>query len=629
MSLSMKELVAMIPEWLAITHGRDVAVGLPREEALRRAAVLRGLLRDGKVKPDEVVLDEGLKDVLYALVALVTEIDPRGGEALVEEANGVYQFLARVEWPDDDFGEKKDLTVKLAAAGWGALGTSLEEVERFRQNEPSAGRSKANIHGRTTDPRTLDPRTLHLASMIPDWLAVTAGREVSVGLSREDALRRACVLRGLLRGGTLDPACVVLDEDLKAVFHGLVALVTDIDRKAGRHLAAEASAVYHFIRRVEWGCDDLGERGELLRSCAEVGWRALGLSLRDVCMTRNRLEDGTLPPAEGDIVSPKYRRAVLRTLASLQHERNSNPATAASNSVRVHERLAGYSGASGFLDERCYVQGSAALSAAVPLRLLGKFDEATIWLDRAEQCFRACLDPTPLLSVVGYARLSILFEREQFDRTLEFLPVVRKGLHEAGMRRFSLKCDFLWAVCLKNFGRQVEARKILERMRSDEELGCDAGLRGLVLVHLADLLQSEGRFDGAAELLTSALSLVETSTYSFAKSDLLLVLGDSLRRQGRHEEAMSAFVEGTRQYGALGMVKWVAYGRLLMAETLLALSRPREAEVEILLALPTIEELRLVPNGFAAMALLRESLRRQKMNPEALRQLREHLQRQR
>lgn len=462
-----------------------------------------------------------------------------------------------------------------------------------------------------------------LVSIIPGWVAVTAGREVSVGLSRDDALRRASVMRGLLRDRKLDPANVVLDEDLKAVFHALVALVTDADPKVGRRLAAEASAVYHFIRRVDWLSDDLDEQADLLLSCAEAGWRAIGMNVQEVSATRNRLEDGA------ESLPAKYRRAILSTLTSLQHQRNSSPAVAVRNAVQVFECLSGDSGVAGFLDELDYARGSAAFSAAGALKLLGRLDDATSWLDRAEQGFRACVESAALLAAVGHGRLAILFEREQFDGMLESLPTVRRGLREGGMRRFVLKCDYGRAMCLNNLGRHVEARQILERMRHDKELECEAGLHGLVLARLADLLQSEGKFDEAGELLLFALGLVESSTYSFAKPDLLLVLGDSLRRRGHHEDAVSAFAEGIRIYGTLGIVKWAAYGRLLLAETLLALARPRKAEREILLALPVIEELQLVPGGFAALALLRESVSRQNTNPEALRKLRAHLQRKR
>jgi hypothetical protein len=45
-------------------------------------------------------------------------------------------------------------------------------------------------------------------------------------------------------------------------------------------------------------------------------------------------------------------------------------------------------------------------------------------------------------------------------------------------------------------------------------------------------------------------------------------------------------------------------------------------------ALPTIEEQKMEPEGFAAVALLRESVKRRKADPNALRELREYLQKQ-
>ncbi|MGH9388269.1 MAG: hypothetical protein ACRD1Z_01545, partial [Vicinamibacteria bacterium] len=133
--MSFAEIVSMVPDWLAVTGGREISVGLPREEALRRAAVLRRLLEANKVSPEQVSLDEDLKAIFYALVALVTEIEPLEGEACAGEANSVYQFIARLEWPDDDFDEKLDLLRSLAEAGWRAVGLNLESVDRGRSEE--------------------------------------------------------------------------------------------------------------------------------------------------------------------------------------------------------------------------------------------------------------------------------------------------------------------------------------------------------------------------------------------------------------------------------------------------------------------------------------------------------------
>ena len=74
------------------------------------------------------------------------------------------------------------------------------------------------------------------------------------------------------------------------------------------------------------------------------------------------------------------------------------------------------------------------------------------------------------------------------------------------------------------------------------------------------------------------------------------------------------------------MSTWVAYLRIVLAETLIASLQNREAEWEILAALPTIEEQKMVPEGFAAVSLLRESVKRRQASPEALREVREYLQ---
>jgi hypothetical protein len=70
----------------------------------------------------------------------------------------------------------------------------------------------------------------------------------------------------------------------------------------------------------------------------------------------------------------------------------------------------------------------------------------------------------------------------------------------------------------------------------------------------------------------------------------------------------------------------VAYSHLLVAEVLLEMKRDREGEWEILAALPAIDEMKMVPEGFAALALLRESVARRKTDRSALHQLRNQLQ---
>ena len=66
--------------------------------------------------------------------------------------------------------------------------------------------------------------------------------------------------------------------------------------------------------------------------------------------------------------------------------------------------------------------------------------------------------------------------------------------------------------------------------------------------------------------------------------------------------------------------------RVMLAEALLEAGRPREAEWELLAALPTINEQQMVPEGFAAVVLLQESVKQRKTDPKALSELRQYLQ---
>jgi len=69
-----------------------------------------------------------------------------------------------------------------------------------------------------------------------------------------------------------------------------------------------------------------------------------------------------------------------------------------------------------------------------------------------------------------------------------------------------------------------------------------------------------------------------------------------------------------------------AYLRIVLAEALLQGGRSAEAELELRTALPTIEREKMVPEGVAAIALLRESVRQRKTDPKALSAVREYLQ---
>jgi hypothetical protein len=108
-------------------------------------------------------------------------------------------------------------------------------------------------------------------------------------------------------------------------------------------------------------------------------------------------------------------------------------------------------------------------------------------------------------------------------------------------------------------------------------------------------------------------------------ANLNLMFGFMCRSRGLLGEAVELFKASARDYEDLGMMANGAYARLLVAETYLAMQLPRDAEAEVLKAIPIFEEEGIVLDAVAALSILRESIRQQKLDPDLLRELRDRL----
>jgi hypothetical protein len=134
-----------IGNWIAVTRDTEVQVGLTTEEAQARAGKLLEAIRAGNA--ELVPVDEELKQVLSAVVSMLEKSDGSPEERL-KEADAVYKLIDALSWPDDRFGEKRDLLIECAEIGWALLGESVESVEAARRDsmtrrEPPPGSAKA------------------------------------------------------------------------------------------------------------------------------------------------------------------------------------------------------------------------------------------------------------------------------------------------------------------------------------------------------------------------------------------------------------------------------------------------------------------------------------------------------
>jgi tetratricopeptide (TPR) repeat protein len=279
----------------------------------------------------------------------------------------------------------------------------------------------------------------------------------------------------------------------------------------------------------------------------------------------------------------------------------------------------------GLFDERDYFIGQAALLAGIATRHLGRREEAFLWLDRAEAGFRHTLNPAPGLANVAYARLALRFEMGRYQDVLELTPSLEASFRKLRMGTEAAKCRLLLAMALKQIGRNPQALDALAGLEEQVSTFGDRALQARILAEVGDLHQLEGQLDLAVFALRKALTILENHDRSAARADLQLFVGGVLRAKGALGEAEAAFREARSEYLALEMRPQTAYMSLVIAEVLIGLGREREAEWEIRAALPAIDEIRMVPEAIAAIALLRESASRKKADLSALRELRNRL----
>jgi hypothetical protein len=98
-------------------------------------------------------------------------------------------------------------------------------------------------------------------------------------------------------------------------------------------------------------------------------------------------------------------------------------------------------------------------------------------------------------------------------------------------------------------------------------------------------------------------------------------IGYLFRRTKNRTAALDAYRQSLGGAIELGMRGDVAALHLVVADLLLEGGQDAQAEWEIRAALPIIDEEKMVPEGIAALSLLRDSLRHRQIDKQALREL--------
>jgi tetratricopeptide (TPR) repeat protein len=275
----------------------------------------------------------------------------------------------------------------------------------------------------------------------------------------------------------------------------------------------------------------------------------------------------------------------------------------------------------GLFDEREYFLGEMALIAGTACRHLSRRDEARLWFDRSEAGFRHTVNAAAELSRLAYQRLALRLEERQLEAVLEMVPPLIESFEKLGMPEDVLKCRFLEGLALMEGGSLAEAVDVFQQVaRTAEDLGSDK-LLALAYTNLTQIHGILGNTDEAMAASRLAVPILRRVGDRIGYAKVQWGIANLLREQGQIPAAVEAYRTAQGEFDQIGMRADVAALSLVVADLLLESGQDQQALREILMTLPVIDELKMVPESVAALSLLRESLRYQKINRQALRDL--------
>jgi tetratricopeptide (TPR) repeat protein len=212
-------------------------------------------------------------------------------------------------------------------------------------------------------------------------------------------------------------------------------------------------------------------------------------------------------------------------------------------------------------------------------------------------------------------------EERQLEAVLELAPPLAISLIDLGMPEEALKCCFLEGLALMESDRLSESVEVFQRIcREAMALGSEK-LLALSYGNLTQVYGMMGDSENAIEASRLAIPVLKRLDDRIALAKVQWGLATMLREIGQIPGSINAYRTAQHEFERIGMRADMAALSLVVADLLLETGREHEAMREVLMALPIIDELKMVPEGVAALSLLRESLQKQKINRQALRDL--------
>jgi hypothetical protein len=468
------------------------------------------------------------------------------------------------------------------------------------------------------------------------WLQTTQGVR-GLGPESRVVAREVKSIRSELSG---DIHAVGLNES-DGLLCALSVLSNDLadERSASRYALQLAESAFHLLSKRHPQEEEFGELSELLCRFAFLAWRhsrrldgALASQIWAERFDQALLQEST---------NLDYFRSFLRASASersteatskllsdseclfaicalFREERNSFPERVADDAVAFFRIVESDPQIATIGDERSFFLTQLAMTAAVSFRWTGEMGRSGAWLDIAERHGSRTIVPELARAELELNRLIELQEQGRWAQIVNSLPELQRRMRAVGMLTCLAKSEILLSDSLKLLGLVEESVPPLRRCLESPALVGRPVLRAVALLFLADSYTILCRSAEAEQCLRTAASILQCHEGPTAVAHLTLVIGERFRKSSSLENALGAYNAARVMYEELGLATLAAYARLLVAEVFLALDRDADARAEIVSALPAIEGAGLVAKGAAALALLRESVRRERVDAKSV-----------
>lgn len=456
-------------------------------------------------------------------------------------------------------------------------------------------------------------------SVVSSWVSETKGKHLDVGLSVSQAQLKAAELLKSLQASTL--VFFSVDADAIDVLYATCRLFESASPDP-----AIVEAMYKFVASLDWTDDLFAEREQLLADLAYLAWNANRQHGRYTSMARWQrlcLSHVELQDTSRDFLAlgcdhwslslcQRFLRShslLLAASTALQKGRNRKPKETLRGSIAVYEWLS-LMLKDGASEELVFFAGDVAYNAACCFRHLGKFRAHGVWLSLASELFKQTSLPGPYLSRIVWSGLVSLYDRHQFG-VVGAIPRITTAFRNYGMTEDQLRSIFFEAHALKSVGRFVDSRSKFETARRCAAIAGDDVMVGSSLVGVAECTAQLGEPELALRLLGVAAGLLNQAGVPMGIAGLHAAVGEVLRNEGNLDDAVSEYQKAMATYHAGGFSFQVAYVRLILADTLIAAGRGGEAIRVLAEAFPVIEQEGAEVDAVAAVALLREAMRRQ------------------